>query len=396
MFADKNYNHDIGSWNTSNVTDMSNMFGNNTTFNNGGAPGTSVNPMNWDTSNVITFAGMFNWLPNYPALHPFNQNIGGWNVSKCTSFNAMFYGCNSFNQDLSNWSFNTSPTANINMSLMFYLSKFNNGETYVYGQAGTKPLTWNMSRVNDISNMFVAYYFNQYVGDWDTSNIVNMNAAFYGQPNVNAAFNRYTGFNNGQGLGTIPNITVATSSYNNATKTLNCPGATFTTSVSVGDVIIIRTNIFLQPGASDQVYIYNSEVESITDDQNIVLVRAYGSNISAGSITNINKGLVGTAPLNWNTSKVTTMSEMFRGAFMFNQDISTKTVGSNTYWDTSNVTNVNTLFGGKSFQYVLFNNGQLPAGNSAPMNWNTSKVTSSTNWRQFSYVSNGNKPAGLP
>ena len=53
------------------------------------------------------------------------------------------------------------------------------------------------------------------------------------------------------------------------------------------------------------------------------------------------------------------------------------------------------LFFGKPFQYNLFNNSQLPAGNSKPMNWNTSKVTNSSTWRQYSYLSDGNKPTGL-
>ena len=48
-----NFNSNISSWNTSQVTDISYMFINATAFNNGGASGTSSIPLSWDTSQVI-------------------------------------------------------------------------------------------------------------------------------------------------------------------------------------------------------------------------------------------------------------------------------------------------------------------------------------------------------
>lgn len=86
-------------------------------------------------------------------------------------------------------------------------------------------------------------------------------------------------------------------------------------------------------------------------------------------------------PLNsWNTSKVTNMNSMFLGQRVFNQNI-----GS---WDVSNVTTMNQMFLNQNFN-GLFNNGN----DSSIKNWNTSKVTN------FGYMFQGqpyfNQEVGL-
>ena len=83
------FNQDIGNWDTSNVTDMSNLFRMATSFNK--------DIGSWDTSNVTDMYGMFNGTDS------FNRDIGAWDTSNVTNMNAMFYFAASFNQNISSW-----------------------------------------------------------------------------------------------------------------------------------------------------------------------------------------------------------------------------------------------------------------------------------------------------
>jgi hypothetical protein len=79
--------------------------------------------------------------------------------------------------------------------------------------------------------------------------------------------------------------TFSSATYADSTKTLVCPGATFTTSVSVGDNIIITTTTTT----------YTGYVSSITNNTTLIFVYYLGGtlstpvNLSAGSITNLQK-----------------------------------------------------------------------------------------------------------
>ncbi len=68
----------------------------------------------------------------------------------------------------------------------------------------------------------------------------------------------------------------------------------------------------------------------------------------------------------WDVSKVTSMTEMFKGAAAFNQPIGD--------WDTSSVTSLSQMFWGAS----AFNNGDEPGDSNSPLNWDTSNVTAIT------------------
>jgi surface protein len=87
------FNPDISSWDTSNVTDMSGIFGGASTFNQ--------NISTWDTSNVTDMSGMFDGLESGGTS--FNQDISSWDTSNVTNMNAMFRYATSFNQNLSSW-----------------------------------------------------------------------------------------------------------------------------------------------------------------------------------------------------------------------------------------------------------------------------------------------------
>lgn len=114
FFNNTAFNQPIGTWNTGNVTDMSNTFYGATAFNQ--------NINSWNTSKVTTFFNTFyqatafnqpldNWNTSaatnmrsmFDRASAFNQPIGNWNVSKVTNMRTMFLFATNFNQDLSAW-----------------------------------------------------------------------------------------------------------------------------------------------------------------------------------------------------------------------------------------------------------------------------------------------------
>ncbi len=74
---------------TSAITDMSNLFDNDSTFNG--------DITQWNTSNVRSMFSMFT------RASAFNQDIGNWNVSNVRDMFAMFNRANIFDQDIGNW-----------------------------------------------------------------------------------------------------------------------------------------------------------------------------------------------------------------------------------------------------------------------------------------------------
>jgi len=99
------------------------------------------------------------------------------------------------------------------------------------------------------------------------------------------------------------------------------------------------------------------------------------------SIENSEFGNIG----NWNTSKVTNMDSMFKGTYYFNQNISTKIIvrsdGSKYIaWDTSKVTTMSNILNmGEDYQHGFgnFNNGDYPMTNTSrkgdsPLLWDLS------------------------
>jgi len=149
------FNQPIGSWDTSNVTNMDNIFHNASSFNQ---------PIgSWNTANVTNMRGMFG------TAFAFNQPIGSWNTTKVTNMHSMFYYASAFNQPINyNSVTNSWNTANVtNMDLMFqYASNFN------------QPINlWNTANVTSMSSMFrSASIFNQDISGWDVTNVTSFNS----------------------------------------------------------------------------------------------------------------------------------------------------------------------------------------------------------------------------
>jgi len=145
------FNQNISSWNTTAVTNMSGLFSNAAAFNQ--------NIGTWNTASVTNMSSMFS------GAIVFNQNIGSWNTAAVTDMNSMFYSAYAFNQNITGW--NTASVTN--MASMF-------GYAYNFNQ---NIGTWNTSAVTNMSRMFEdAFDFNQNIGTWNTSAVTNMRGLF--------------------------------------------------------------------------------------------------------------------------------------------------------------------------------------------------------------------------
>ena len=296
-----NFNQNIGSWDTSNVTNMLQMFTFATNFNQ--------NIGSWNTSNVTNMSSMFTSATN------FNQNIGSWNTSNVTNMLQMFQSATYFNQNIGSW-----ITSNvINMSQMFrFATKFNQNIG-----------SWNTSNVIDMSQMFQsAIIFNNggspTITSWNSSNCVTFLEMFDGAKEFNQPLTNLL-------KDLAVNICVINGMFRNATKFNQNIGSWNTSNV---------TNMLQMFQSATN---FNQNIGS-WDTSNV-------TNMSQmfQSATNFNQNIG-----SWNTSNVTNMSSMFRNATKFNQNI-----GS---WNMSNISTIEYMFyntGNTPNTFSKFNNGEL-------------------------------------
>ncbi len=299
------FNQDISGWDVSNVTDMSSMFY--------GAEAFNQNINNWDVSNVTDMNFMFR------KAEVFNQDISGWDVSSVNDMSFMFAEAATFHQSLNDWDVSNV----INMRNMFYgASAFND--------------SLNNWVVSSVTNMFAMFYqasvFNKPLNDWDVSNVTDMGCMFY----VATAFNQ--NINNW----VVSNVTNMSSMFKMASaydKPLNDWDVSNVTNMSK---MFTGATVFNKP-------LDNWVVSKVTDMSwmfyNVPTFNDSLNNWDVSSVTNMSRMFSGASAFNgslnnWVVSKVTDMSSMFYYAKVFNQDISG--------WDVSNVTNMFAMFYGAS------------------------------------------------
>lgn len=152
MFTDATaFNQPIGSWNTSQVTNMGWMFKGATAFNQ---------PIgDWDTSQVTNMRAMFE------GAAAFNQQIGEWDTSQVTNMYGTFTYASAFNQPIGSW----------NTSQVTWMARMFEGAVAFNHPIGD----WDTSKVTGMWNMFSgATVFNQTIGTWNTSQVGDMDEMF--------------------------------------------------------------------------------------------------------------------------------------------------------------------------------------------------------------------------
>ena len=180
------FNQYIGDWNTANVITMNGMFNMSTTGVNINGNPAAIPIINsrfnqpigtWDTGNVTDMTSMFNGSGIW---NVFNQPIGNWNMKFVQVFNSMFRSTAYFNQNIGNW--NTASMRDI-MYMFNGAATFNNGSIpFTSGN----PLNWNTGRLRMMEQAFFsAQYFNQNIGNWNTTSVYGFGQTFLGATNFN-------------------------------------------------------------------------------------------------------------------------------------------------------------------------------------------------------------------
>ena len=143
------------------VPDLSGAAGLFGTFANCSLFNSNIN--NWDVSGIANFKNLFFNCPLY------NQPLDLWDTSSATEMRSMFDGAEAFDQNIG--SFDTSGVADFRQMFKNAFA-FNNG-------GSTSINNWDTSSATDMYQMFVTTEsFNQPIGGWDVSNVLNMEGMF--------------------------------------------------------------------------------------------------------------------------------------------------------------------------------------------------------------------------
>jgi surface protein len=267
------------------------------------------------------------------------NNLDKWDISNIRNLRTTFFNCIKFDQNVGTW-----DVSNVtDMQGLFQISVTsqsvpNNG---VFTNGGSPSIgNWNTSKVTTMQQMFTNQgRFNHNIGSWDVSNVTNFNSMF-GMYFVSGLFPwriMSGSFNNG-GSPSIGN---------------------WNTSKATG-----MNSMFLNQLSFNQ-NIGSWDVGNVTDMGFMFTVFNPTPEFTS-SLFSFNNG--GSDSIkNWNTSKVTGLSNAFTYAGNFNQPIGN--------WDTSKVTSMNSIF-----RYADTFNQDLG-------NWN---VSSGSNFTDFMT----NKPTG--
>ena len=194
----------INTWDVSGLTDFSQIFLNNTTFDSDISA--------WDVSNATNMSGMFSGASS------FNQDISSWVVSNVTNMVSMFLG-GTFNQRIDNWDvssvefmtsmFGLNTVYNQPLNAWTLTSLTNTSDMFRGASSFSRNINgWSMNLVTDTSGMFKdATNYNQNMNFWDIRNVTNMSGML-----ENA-----TSFNRDIGSWKPNSLTNATDMFNGAT-----------------------------------------------------------------------------------------------------------------------------------------------------------------------------------
>jgi uncharacterized repeat protein (TIGR02543 family) len=302
LFQDEtNFNEDISHWDVSAVMDMENMFSRALSFNQ--------DISNWDVSSVTNMKDMFH------AAVLFNQNIDSWEVSNVTNMESMFSSTDSFNQDIGSW--DVSSVTNMRFI-------FSNAISFD-GEIGS----WDVSNVADMFGMFnEAESFNQKIGNWDVSSATNMTGMF----REAAMFNQNISGWCVENINSEPSEFSTNSPLEESNKPNwgACPSTDFYLAENGITIICTDADVGDFAWLNETTYTKRTRNQITTENASTTCTSGIESTPIFQS-TSFNEDIS-----HWDVSSVTDMRHTFEGAQSFNQNIGD--------WDVSNVTDMRQMF----------------------------------------------------
>ena len=325
---------------TNAITNATRMF-------NGCTALTSINALNWDTSNVTSMNAMFNSCTSLASI-----DMSNWDVGKVTNMGDMFYACKAFTTlDLSAW--NVSKVTNINtmFSTCYGLTTLNvsgwdtsSVKTMSSTFTGCSSLTaldlshFKVDGVTSMSGMFNACssLTTLNLSTWNTGAVSAMNGMFQGcgkltaldlsHFNVDSVTNMSNMFNGCSGLTSLNTSNWNTSKVSNMNAMFrNCAKLT-----------ALDLSHFKTDGVTNMGDMFSGCTKLTTLDLSHFKVDGVtamtGMFYNCSALTTLNVS-------NWNTSKVSSMNAVFQGC----ANLKTLDLSS---WNTSAVSNMNFMFSG--------------------------------------------------
>jgi surface protein len=286
----QSFNQDIGNWDTSSVTTMTQLFHITDVFN--------IDLSKWDVREVLDTTDAFKTAIAFnngsnSRTNPISGRTGlnGWSPSKTINMEGMFSGANAFNRDLTNWETNAlKDTRNMFKDCNLFNGTLNG---------------WKMSKVTNMSEMFLsAVLFNQYIGDWDTINVETMDMMFQQAEDFNQDISKWN----------TSNVTDMSEMFNNAYEFNN--GAN--TNVNVGSDGDTSSRSGLNGWNTSNVHTITNMFYGAT---------TFNRYIGDWNVTAVDVGV---------DAEGTGFTNMFRVAQSFNQDIG--------LWNTKTVKKFTTMF----------------------------------------------------